>query len=181
MSCEYKINYAHVTDGCKSKGGILLAAAGTWTGGTGAITFLANANGLITGCTNSASTTFYVQAQHPEKAFANTKGDFTEDRLGGGYAADGSLYFNNNDYLLRKKIVDLVETKCFIIVKDNLGKYRLYGEEYGCYFGNDEFTGTKLNDLNGATLTWTSKSTFSPRFIDATLAESLFDYDTVIA
>lgn len=180
MSCTYRINYAHKLDGCKSKGGVNGIAVATWTGGTGAITFLANANDLITGVTNSATTTFYFQAQHPEKAFANVKGDFTEDRLGGGYASEGSVYFNNNDYLLRKKVVDLVETQAFVIVKDNLGKYRLYGEEYGCYFGNDEATGTKLNDLNGATMTWTSKSSYSPRYIDATLAESLFDYDTVL-
>ena len=181
MACpNSRIRYSHKIDGCKSKGGLVGIAVATWTGGTGAISWIEDSNGYITGVTNSGTTTFYFQAQNPEKAFANVKNDTSEDRLAGGYAAEGAITYVNNDWALRVKTSDQVNAQTLIITKDNMGNYRLFGTEYGCFFNSDEQSGTKLNDLNQVVMSWTSKSSYSPKFMTPALAEGLFNYDTVL-
>lgn len=179
--CTYDINYGLQTDGCKTKGGIAKAYFATWTGGT-ANTFLEDANEQITGGTGvfASSWVFYEYDQYAEKATLNINSDVSDDRLAGGYNAESTMWFKKNEYLLRQVLEDAVNTKMLVVLKDNEDNYVLLGTEYGAYASTESDWGTALNDPNGVTVTISSKSTYSPKFIDATYFETLIDDTTVL-
>lgn len=179
-NCLGLVLHARMTDGCKTPGGIESVAVAIHTGGTGMISFQANANGYITGVTNSATTTFYNQAQHAKKATFSIDQDESEDHLSGGWTATGTVWFKKNDHLLRKHVVDLTNAKTFAIVKTNDSKYILIGETFGTYFTASVGYGQNFNDPNGTTCTFNCEERFHPRYIDPVVAESLINYDFVL-
>jgi len=75
---------------------------------------------------------------------------------------------------MSKNLSTLIKSKVFVIAKDNEGVFRVYFHKYGAKAQVEEGTGTAMEDMNGSTVTFTSKDKdFAPVISSALMASLL--------
>ncbi len=148
--------------------------------------------------------TFYIAALEDKDVITTTSGQITAFTMDSGkkfwvYNVDaedgeafetennspetGSVFYEQNAVFSLKQLTSsarnelrlLVQNRLMIIVKDNAGKFWLYGESKGALKTgtNDARTGKAMADLNGYNLSFIAKETLPAKEVDSSLISSL--------
>lgn len=172
MACEWEIlNYI---DPCDGAGGVEEIYVGLHTGRRASTfpTFTVTA-GEVTAITLEASayvvpwtvemeTAMFGQSSTGERTTKSSAVNQTGTVVLGGYNAEMANAYS-----------EMIKGRAFVIAKDNEGVYRLYFSKHGAKIQIEDSTGTAYEDMNGATLTFTSKDKDFAPVISSTLVNAL--------
>lgn len=161
MSCLINNGYAL---GCRdSLGSVQEVYIGSFSGGT---SFSYDANDVITGVTGA--NTFYTFEQRQEQAEFVQTGNHSIENGTNFWEQVVSLIFTKNTSELRNTLKLLSQSDLFVIVLDANGKYWFVGEENGAYLtASTSSAGKAFGDLNGVTVSISSKQPYPAREISA--------------
>ena len=172
MGCEFTA-WAYEQP-CDQTGGVEMIYVGAHTG-TADTTFqtLTIQDGEVSAITLQATT--YIEPWSVEMETAN----FTQSSAGERATSSSSVTQTGVTTLIgydddmSKNLSELIKAKTFVIAKDNMGIFRLYFHKYGAKAQIEEGTGTAMEDMNGSTVTFTSKDKDFAPVIASALVEAL--------
>jgi ligand-binding sensor domain-containing protein len=132
------------------------------------------ASGVITALTKATGKRFwkYQQIKETSEAFSEANGN----------EANGTLFFNQTVSIVlnklqtatRNEIILLASNLLVAVVKDNNGKYWMYGKENGLFLTDGRSqTGKAMTDRNGYELTFTGAEPDLEIEVDSTVAAAL--------
>lgn len=159
---------------CDQTGGVEMIYVGAHTG-TSDTTFstLAIADGEVTDITLAGAKTMQPWSVEMETA------NFTQSSAGERATSSSSVTQTGvttlvgYDALMAKNLTALIKSKTFVIAKDNEGVFRLYFHKFGAKAQVEEGTGTAMEDMNGSTVTFTSKDKDFAPVVSSTLLLAL--------
>ena len=172
MACEWDIlSYSDVCDGA---GGIEEIYVGVHTGRRastfptftvvdGEVTAISlRATTYVVPWTIEMETSMFGQSSAGERTAKSSSVTQTGTAVLSGYTASMVNSYN-----------EMIKGRAFAIAKDNNGVYRLYFSKHGAKIQVEESTGTAYEDMNGSTLTFTSKDKDFAPVISSTLVNAL--------
>ena len=144
---------------------------------------LDTATNTITGITLSATgnTNKFqeIQVNENSSSWVETN-QFNLENGSQGWEIALTIVFSKSDALSRSVINQLVKTKCYVIVKNNDGRYFFIGYRNGGYFnGGDYGSGKALSDRNGYQLVFTSFEAATAYEVSSTIISALILEATV--
>jgi len=168
MACE--LTASHAIDCRDSVGGIKNIYVANFDN----VTSFTPVAGEITAITQEALTNFYIYNLEKEN------GAFTETQTGslenGTTFYEGELTFSVKKMgkVLREELRLMALSRLFIIIETNNGEYFSLGANYGAdMLSSTAATGTAFGDLNGYSLTFSSKDKVPMYEVDSTVVSGL--------
>jgi hypothetical protein len=140
----------------------------------GNISSMTETAGVITAIAKAAGKRFWKYQQIKETSYAK---ETPQGNTANGtffYNQEAGLIINKMQSAVRNEIILLAKNLLYIVVKDNNGKYWLYGREAGMQLTGGEFgTGTARTDRNGYSLVFTGSEPEPAIEIEAAVAAAL--------
>ena len=163
--------------GCDTQGGVE-----TWylfankdANGTSNIDTLTIANGQVSALTLVTGKYAYPFNVEMETSTFNDKS--LGDRANGAYAREQSatVVLHGNTASMITMVEDICKGRVSAIAKCNDGTYELLFAENGAKVNDDRSVGTKYEDMNGTTLTFTGKEKQRSCKISSVIVEALLE------
>lgn len=172
--CELLTGY---DKGCDTQGGVetwYLFAVKDSTGASNIDTYT-TANGQVTGLT--LVTGKYAYPFNVEMETSTFTDKSLGDRANGAYAREQSatVVLHGNTAEMIVMIEDIVKGRVGAIAKCNDGTYELLFAENGAKVADERVVGTKYEDMNGTTLTFTGKEKQRACKIDSAIVLALLE------
>jgi hypothetical protein len=130
--------------------------------------------GVVTALEKVTAKRFWKYQQLKETSYG--KDTFTGNEANGSFFStqEVGLVINRMHTAVRNEIVLLAMNRLVIVVKDNNGKFWMYGRRFGLQLsGGEGGTGTALADRNGYTLTFTGTEPEPAIEVEASIAAAL--------
>lgn len=168
MACLYTGGYSL---GCRDNlGGIQKVYIRNWSAST---TYTYDANGQVTGGTNTG-VTWYTVEQRNETAEFNQEGQHNLENGTNFWNQNVNLVFHKYQASIRNLVYTMAQTETEIIVLDQNGNYFLVGEQNGAnLIASGPATGKAFGDLNGATAGFQAKEPTPARQVSSTFISAL--------
>lgn len=130
--------------------------------------------GVITALTKVTGKRFWKYQQIRETSYAKETPNGNEQNGTLFFQQEVGLVINRMATAVRNEIKLLALNRLVFVIKDNNGKYWMYGKGYGLQLTGGEIgTGTAMTDRNGYSLTFTGGETEPAIEVEATVAAAL--------
>lgn len=164
-ACTYNLTY---TLGCKDNvGGNETLVIRSFSAST---VWSEDADGLITGATNSTSPFYSIEARQEQIEF-NSEGTHSDTNGTNFWTPSVTFFLEKYQATVRNLVYALAINNSDVIVTDNNGKYFLIENAY--ITASPTGTGKAWADPNGSTITLQSRSKTPPREVGATFYATL--------
>lgn len=131
-------------------------------------------DGTITAMGNAATKLFYTIVVDSEMSDFSVKSIGTRENASSGFEITGTIKLAGNTATMIQQLEDLSKDRVCLIAKLNDGSNEVLGLDNGLKFNFDRTSGTKMEDMNGVTLTFSGKEKKNcPKVSDAIAAALL--------
>lgn len=144
---------------CDSVGGVATWSIGSLrdeTTGAANYTYSRTA-GTVTAMTNVGAKLFYSITVDAEMSDFIVKSIGTRENASSGFEISGNIKLAGNTATMIEQLEDLSKDRVCLIATLNDGTYEVLGLDNGLKFNFERASGTKFEDMNGVTLTFTGK------------------------
>lgn len=131
-------------------------------------------DGTVTVMTNAATKLFYTIVVDAEMSDFSVKSIGTRENASSGFDISGTIKLAGNSATMIQQLENLSKDRLCLIAKLNDGTNEILGIDNGLKFTFDRTSGSKFDDFNGVTLTFTGKEKKNcPKVSDAIAAALL--------
>ena len=171
--CELSAGFSRYN--CDLTGGVATWYIGSLKDATtGALNYTySRTGGAITAMANVGAKLFYTIEIDSEMSDFSVKAIGSRENASNAYEITGNIKVSGVTDTLVDKLDKLTRDRICVIAKMNDGTLEVLGVDNGCKFSFDRTSGTKFDDFNGVTLTFSGREVSNPPKISQAIVTTL--------